>query len=295
MAPPFQFPIRAQNILWILVETFIFALCIYHFNVQNELVEGGFTGITLILKGLFWLSPSITNLVLNVPLFFVSYKILGRSTFVYTLIGTFSFSFWYGVIAKYSPLVIDLREYKVLAALFAGVFIGVGLGIIFNKGGTTGGVDIIARLTKRYFGWSIGRTFLVFDFFVIVASLTYLDYKQAMYTLLAVYVGARVIDWMQEGTSAGEAAMIISDHRTEIADGIHATMNRGTTRLIEKGGYSVRDLEVLYVVVARNEINRLKTLVKSVDQHAFITLHDVYEVTGELFTFDENRIPIKET
>lgn len=136
---------------------------------------------------------------------------------------------------------------------------------------------------------------MIFDFFVIVASLTYLDYKQAMYTLLAVYVGARVIDWMQEGTYAGKAAMIISDHRTEIADGIHATMNRGTTRLLAKGGFSGRDLEVLYVVVARNEITRLKTLVKTVDQHAFITLHDVYEVTGEGFTFDENRVPIKET
>ncbi|OIN67983.1 hypothetical protein BLD48_03795 [Exiguobacterium sp. KRL4] len=295
MAPPFQFPIRIQNIIWILIGSFIFAFGIYHFNVQNELAEGGFTGITLILKGLFGFSPSITNLVLNIPLFFVSYKLLGRTTFIYTLIGTFSFSIWYGLIAKYSPLEILLKDDMVLAALFAGVFIGVGLGIIFNNGGTTGGVDIIARLTKRYFGWSIGRTFMVFDFFVIIASLTYLDYKQAMYTLLAVYVGARVIDWMQEGTYAGKAAMIISDHRTEIADGIHATMNRGTTRLIAKGGYSGRDLEVLYVVVARNEITRLKTLVKSVDQHAFITLHDVYEVTGEGFTFDENRIPIKET
>lgn len=288
-----QLPIRFRNIIFILIGSFIFAFGVYHFNVQNNLAEGGFTGITLILRGLFDWSPSITNLALNIPLFFVSYKLLGRTTFIYTLIGTFSFSLWYALVAKYSNLVIDLTDDMVLASLFAGLFIGVGLGIIFNNGGTTGGVDIIARLVQRYVGWSIGKTFLVFDFFVIVLSLTYLDIREAMYTLLAVYVGARVIDSMQEGTYAGKAAMIISDHRTAIADGIHATMNRGTTRLIAKGGYSNKELEVLYVVVGRNEVNRLKTIVKQIDPHAFVTLHHVYEVGGEGFTFDENRVPLK--
>ncbi|MCT4775954.1 MULTISPECIES: YitT family protein [Exiguobacterium] len=288
-----QLPIRFRNIFFILIGSFIFAFGVYHFNVQNNLAEGGFTGITLILRGLFDWSPSITNLALNIPLFFVSYKLLGRTTFIYTLIGTFSFSLWYALIAKYSNLIIDLTDDMVLASLFAGLFIGVGLGIIFNNGGTTGGVDIIARLVQRYVGWSIGKTFLVFDFFVIVLSLTYLDYREAMYTLLAVYIGARVIDSMQEGTYAGKAAMIISDHRTAIADGIHATMNRGTTRLLAKGGYSNKELEVLYVVVGRNEVNRLKTIVRQIDPHAFVTFHHVYEVGGEGFTFDENRVPLK--
>ena len=114
-----QLPIRFRNIFFILIGSFIFAFGVYHFNVQNNLAEGGFTGITLILRGLFDWSPSITNLALNIPLFFVSYKLLGRSTFIYTLIGTFSFSLWYALIAKYSNLIIDLTDDMVLASLFA--------------------------------------------------------------------------------------------------------------------------------------------------------------------------------
>lgn len=141
----------------------------------------------------------------------MGWRLLGKNAFIYTLIGTLGVSLFLYLFQRFSSLRVDLKHDMPLAALFAGVFIGIGLGIIFRYGGTTGGVDIIARLGHKFMGWSMGKTMFMFDFVVISISLVYLDYKEAMYTLVAVFVGARVIDFMQEGAYAGKAAMIISE------------------------------------------------------------------------------------
>ena len=203
--------LRLKNIFFILLGSAIFAFGLVHFNMQNNLAEGGFTGITLLLYFLFNIDPSYSNLILNIPLFIIGWKLLGRSVFYYTLIGTISVSFFLWIFQRYQypiPLDGDLT----LAALFAGVFLGIGLGTIFRFGGTTGGVDIIARLVHKYVGWSMGKTMFLFDVFVITISLIfYLSHREAMYTLVAVFVGARVIDFMQEGAYAAKGAMIISE------------------------------------------------------------------------------------
>jgi uncharacterized membrane-anchored protein YitT (DUF2179 family) len=187
------------------------------------------------------------------------------------------------------PLQSDLT----LAALFAGVFTGIGLGIIFRFGGTTGGVDIIARLVQKYVGWNMGKTMFIFDAVVIALSLfTYLNYKEAMYTLVAVFVGARVIDFMQEGAYSARGAMIISEKNEQIAKKIMDDMERGVTALRGYGSYTKSEREVLYCVVAKNEIMRLKNLITSVDPHAFISISIVHDVHGEGFTLDENKMPI---
>ena len=128
-----------------------------------------------------------------------------------------------------------------MASLYAGVTVGLGLGIIFRFGGTTGGVDILARLANKYFGWSIGRTMFTFDFFVIAASLFYLGRERAMYTLILVFVAARVIDLVQEGLYSAKAAMIISNRPQEISRLILEQMDRGTTLLKGKGGYTQKE------------------------------------------------------
>lgn len=181
-----------------------------------------------------------------------------------------------------------------LVALFAGVFVGVGLGIIFRYGGTTGGVDIIARFAHRYLGMGMGRTMFIFDAVVIGLSiLTYLDYREAMYTLVAVFIGARVIDFMQEGAYAARGAMIISEKNEEIADKIMKDMERGVTVLRGYGSYTRTDREVLYCVVGKNELVRLKNAITSVDPHAFVSVSEVHDVLGEGFTLDENKNPIE--
>jgi len=284
--------LKIKNIVFILIGSTIMSFGLVNFNMQNKLAEGGFTGITLLFYFLFKWDPSYTNLILNIPLFFIGWKLLGRNAFLYTIIGTVGVSISLWIFQRYTiemPLEHDLT----LAALFAGAFTGIGLGIIFRFGGTTGGVDIIARLVQKYAGWNMGKTMFLFDACVIAISwFTYLNYKQAMYTLVAVFVGARVIDFIQEGAYSARGAMIISDQNVQIAAKIMAEMDRGVTALRAYGSYTKNEREVLYCVVAKNEIIRLKNLITSVDPHAFVSISVVHDVHGEGFTLDENKMPL---
>ncbi|KAB7708923.1 DUF2179 domain-containing protein [Bacillus aerolatus] len=288
-----MFGMKVKNIFFILLGSAIYGFGLVHFNMENNLAEGGFTGITLLLYNLFAIDPSYSNLVLNIPLFFIGWKLLGKTSFFYTILGTVSVSVFLWIFQRYQ-LHIPLHDDLFLAALFAGVFIGIGLGITFRYGGTTGGVDIIARLVHKYRHVSMGKTMFLFDAVVITASLlTYIDYREAMYTLVAVFVGARVIDFMQEGAYAARGAMIISNHHVEIAEKINKQMDRGVTVLKGHGSFTKENREVLYCVVGKNEIVRLKNLITSVDPHAFVSVTVVHDVFGEGFTLDENKRPLE--
>ncbi len=283
---------KLKNILIILLGAAIYAFGLVHFNMANNLAEGGFTGITLLLFFLFSINPAITNLVLNIPVFVAGWKLLGKTTFFYTIIGTVGVSIFLELFQRYQ-FEIPLEGDLFLASLFAGAFIGIGLGIIFRSGGTTGGVDIIARLVQKYIGWPIGRTMFLFDACVITLSLiTYLTPREGMYTLVAVLIGARLIDVLQEGLYAGRGALIISDKYEEIGNQIIKDMNRGITVLEGHGFFSKQKKKVLYCVIAKNEIVTLKNLVMAIDPHAFVTISSVHEVMGEGFTLDENKNPI---
>lgn len=287
-----MFGLKLKNIIFILLGSAIFSFGIVHFNMQNNLGEGGFTGITLLLYFIWGWDPAITNILLNIPLFFIGWKFLGRNTFLYTIIGTSAVSVFLSIFQAFQ-FQIGLQNDMTLVALFAGVFIGVGLGIIFRFGGTTGGVDIIARLVNKYAGWSMGRTMFLFDFVVIATSVfAILDLVEGMYTLVAVYVGARVIDFIQEGAYSAKGTTIISSQSEEIAGKILKEMDRGVTVLDGRGSFSGEKRDVLYCVVARNEIVRLKGIINSIDPHAFVAVSTVHDVLGEGFTLDENKNPL---
>lgn len=286
--------IRIQNIFFILLGAAIFSFGLVHFTIQHELAEGGFTGITLILLFAFQWDPAVMNLLLNIPMFIIGWKMLGRRSLIYTVIGTVAVSVFIKVFMKYQ-LYIHMEGDLFLVALFAGVFIGVGLGIIFRSGGTTGGVDIIARLAHQKFGWTMGKTMFIFDTFVILASwLVYLDYRTMMYTLVALFVGARVIDFVQEGAYSARGAFIVSNHSDELAEEIGKAMNRGVTVFRGYGHFTKADREILYCVVGKNEMIRLKNVITSVDPEAFVSLIEVHDVMGEGFTLDEQKRPLNE-
>lgn len=285
--------IKIKNILGIMLGAAIFSFGFVHFNMQNELGEGGFTGITLILYFTLNWDPALLNLLLNIPIFIIGWRILGRKAIIYTLVGTFSFSLFLKIFQTYE-MQIHLQDDLLLASLFAGVFVGLGLGIIFRYGGTTGGVDILARLVHKYYGWSMGKTMFIFDAFVIIASwITFLDARSMMYTLVAVFVGARVIDFVQDGAYAGRGALIVSNSPEAIADAIATRMERGVTVLNGRGYFTKEEKEVLYCVVAKNEIVKLKSIIREVDPHAFFSVLDVHEVAGEGFTLDAKKQPIE--
>jgi uncharacterized membrane-anchored protein YitT (DUF2179 family) len=286
-----EMKLKVKNILMIIVGSAIFAFGLNYFNIANQLVEGGFTGVTLLLKYLFDFSPALTNLLLNIPLFFIGWKVLGRNAFIYTIIGTLSVSLFLWIFRDFQ---LSLGEDLLLAALYAGVTAGIGLGLVFRYGGTTGGVDIIARLCFRYMGWSIGKTMFTFDVTIIAISLIYLDHKLAMYTIIAVFVGARVIDFMLEGAYAAKAIFIVSDHAQQIAEKVLRDMERGATLLKGRGGYTGSHKEVLYCVVSRGELMRVKGIVRQIDPYAFVAVSDVHDVLGEGFTHDEQKRPLRE-
>lgn len=284
--------IKIKNLLFIILGSAIFSFGLVHFNIQNELAEGGFTGITLILFFAFKWDPALMNLVLNIPMFIIGWRMLGKRVFTYTLVGTLSVSVFIKIFMKYQ-IDIHLEGDLLLVALFAGVFVGVGLGIIFRFGGTTGGVDIIARLAQIHWGWSIGKTMFMFDALVILVSwYVYLDHRSVMYTLVALFVGARVIDFVQEGAYAARGAFIISDHQDAIATKIALEMDRGVTVFKGYGHFTKADRSILYCVIGKNEIMRMKNIITSIDPHAFVSVTDVHDVMGEGFTLDEQKQPI---
>ncbi|MFD1436589.1 YitT family protein [Kroppenstedtia eburnea] len=271
-----------KPILMILTGAFLFSIAINYFAIPNKLAEGGFTGIALVLHYLFGYSPGTVILVMNIPLFFIGYKVFGKRALLYTILGTVSVSVavWLTE-GDYKPVGDPL-----LAALYTGVLIGGGLGLIFRAGGTTGGVDIIARMVHKYWDWSIGRTMFLFDLLVIAGSTFIIGREKAMYTVVAVFVGSRVIDFVVEGLNTSKAATIISGKAVSISEKITREMDRGVTLLKGRGGYTGTDKEVLYVVVSRNELPKMKQLVHSIDPYAFVVVHDVRDVLGEGFTYD---------
>ena len=268
-----------KTLIFIAIGTFIFSFGVNYFVIANELGEGGVTGIALVLNYQFGIPPSVTILLLNIPLFILGMWKLGFRSMIYTILGVLFVTLFLWLTDQFRFPMEDLM----LSALFGGVLIGLGLGINFRAGGTTGGSDIAARLMFRYFRVNMGRTMLIIDAVVISGSAFIIGLEKAMYTLVMVFVASKIIDFVQEGAYAARSAMIISDYTEEIAERIIHDMKRGATISKARGAYTNNEKEILFCVISRNEIARLKKLVREIDPKAFIVLSDVHDVLGEGF------------
>ncbi|MCJ8011059.1 YitT family protein [Paenibacillus sp. KQZ6P-2] len=276
-----------KMVLPIILGAAIYAFGLLYFIIPNQLMEGGVTGITVLLNYAFAIPPALSTLLLNIPLFMLGWKILGGKQMIYTGVGIASLTFFLWLFEKLinAGWIIPFqteRDY-ILAALYAGVTLGTGLGIVFRFGGTTGGSDIVARICNRRFGWSMGQIILAIDVIIIAASLFFIPRERILYTLVAVFISSKVIDFIQEGAYAAKAFTIISDHAPEIADLITVEMDRGVTLIPAIGAYSKQAKHMAYCVVARQEIRRLNEIVKSIDPRAFVIINDVHDVLGEGF------------
>ncbi len=263
--------------------SFIYALGINYFAIPNKLSEGGIIGITIMFYYLFEWSPGVINFTLNGILFLIGYKLLDRRTIFYTLLATILASFFLFVTEGWGE---PLGGDSLLAALFAGASVGGGLGLVFRSGGSMGGTAILARLGEKYFGWSLSRTVLIIDLIVIAGSAFVIGREKAMYTLVAVFIGAKVIDLVIEGVDSQKAVTIISNSASMISREMTHSLKRGVTIFNARGGYSDLEKEVLYVVINRQELSKLKRLVRSIDSSAFVVVHEVRDVTGGGFTVE---------
>ncbi|AZN40743.1 YitT family protein [Paenibacillus albus] len=271
----------------VMLGTAIYAFGLQYFVIPNQLMEGGVTGVGILLNYALGWPLSITTLVLNIPLYFLGWKVLGRSHTGYTIFGSVSLSVFLALMEKLisAGWIEPFRTSNdyILAVLYAGVTLGSGLGIVFRYGGTTGGVDIIARIAAKLKGWSMGQFILASDIVVIGLSLLYIPKEKVLYTLVAVFIASKLIDFIQEGAYAAKAFSVVTDHGDEMGKLINQTMDRGVTLYPARGAYSGKNKEVVYCVVARHEIRQLKTIIRSIDPLAFIIITDVHEVLGEGF------------
>lgn len=269
------------EILGVSLGVLLTALGLDMFLIPNKIAAGGVSGIATILHYLIHVPVGATMLVLNVPLFALGILRLGMRFGFRSLYGTITLSLAVDLLA---PVLPTPTQDILLASLYGGVLVGLGLGLVFRYKGTTGGTDLVAAVLRTYTGGNIGRQLFMVDGAVVLAAwATFNSAELAMYALLTIFVVSWLIDVVQEGLSYARAFLIISDRPSEIAAAIVAGLNRGATAWPARGVYTGADREVVLSVVNRSEVSRLKEIIYGVDPCAFVILADVHEVLGEGF------------
>ena len=261
----------------------IYALAYNIFFAPNQVAMGGLTGLGQVLNAVIPVLPvGGTVFAMNVPLFFLGWKYIGGHLLVSSLYAMTFSSFAIDVldmIYRFPP------TDTMLAAIFGGALLGLGIGLVFAKGATTGGTDLIARLLKLKFAWLPMGTLVLFpDFAVIVlAAIAFGRVESALYGVVALFVTTKVMDLVLYGLDSSKVAYIISDAYREIADAITHDMERGLTLLHGEGGWSGAEKKILLVAFKQKQIVALKQTVKAIDPAAFLIVCDAHEVLGDGF------------
>lgn len=257
-------------------------------NIANNLAEGGVTGVTLIIRYWLHIDPAYTTVLINVPLILIGYRYLGKKSLLYTVYGTLSLSFFIWLWQRVSlPVNLNVQHDMFLAGILAGFFGGLGSGLVYRFGGTTGGTDVVARILEKQKGISMGKTLLSLDVLVLTLSLSYLNLRQMMYTLLASYVFSKIVDFIQEGSYSARGLIIISPKSDAIANELMRQLDRGVSFIKAEGGYSGQDKKAIYSVISSTELTIAKRIIETIDSSAFISIIDVNEVLGEGFTYEK--------
>lgn len=270
----------AKEITLIIIGSLFFALGVNLFAIPNELGEGGVTGISMTLYYVFGWSPGFTNFIMNGILLAIGYKVLNKRVTWYTLLAIFFTSVFLHFTEEMGRS-LDIM----LGTVFAGVFIGIGLGLVLRSGGTTGGSTIVARMLNQKFGWAVSTSMFVFDILVVIGSGFVIGIENTMYTGISIYISTKILDYLIDGFDTRKAVTIISPLTDAIAEKVSAEMDRGATIINARGHYSKESKDILYVVINKQELFLLKKTIQQIDDKAFVVVHDVRDVFGEGFTF----------
>ncbi len=268
-----------KEYLIITIGCLFYAVSINYFFISNHLAEGGVAGICLILYYLFKFPVGITYFIINIPLLVMGWKLVGRDFLIKTLYGTTCLSLFIDLTKNMKGPSNDIM----LGSIYGGVFIGIGLGLIFMVNGSTGGTDVIARILNRYFDIPLGKTMLGMDIIILSVAAIFFGKEVVMYTLISMLIVSKAIDFFQDGYTKSKGVIIMSTKSDEIKDRIMEETGRGTTIIKGEGGYTRNEMNLLYCVVNKFELNKVKSIVKEVDTFAFLTVSDVSEVWGEGF------------
>ena len=272
---------RGFRYIGIILGCFIASCSINLFLVPSRLLTGGATGIAIIVYYLTGLPIGMQTLVYNIPLLYASYKLLGKAYTADVVIGTVIFSVCLDLtrfLNAYAPLN-DLM----LAAIFGGVFNGIGYGLVFRMNGSTGGVDIIGAIVKKYWSFNMGGAIFAMNTVIMCVAGFLFGIAPAMFTLICMYVNSHVTDKVIAGFNKRKAVLIISDHADEIADGILDNLHRGVTFLHGQGAYTAHEHEVVFAVVNLTQVAKVKLIAHNADPNAFMIIMSANEVLGKGF------------
>lgn len=261
----------------------LMALSFVLFFDPHSIAPGGLTGLAVIINYLFNIPLWFVNLIFNVPLFILAYKVLTKRECLKTLSGIIFFTLALNLFENFENF--QITNDVLLSTLTGGVILGLGLGVIFNINGTTGGTDLIGLILNRWLpSISVPKLMGVADFIVVMSSIFATGKIEiGLYSALGLYVAVVVSDMVVQGFYSAKSFTIISNSPDEISNAILEKMNRGVTILSAKGGYTKEEKDALLVVVGKREVSTLRKIVKSVDHNAFVVITDVHEALGEGF------------
>jgi len=255
------------------------ALCAVAINgilIPQKFLSGGATGMALLI---YYMLPGLSlggiYLVLNIPLFILGWKFVGLRFFLYSIAGMMIFSGFIELIKITLPI-----QDKLLSALLAGIITGAGAGTILRSWGSAGGSDILSVILLNRFSIRLGTTILIFNSLILAAAAILFSLEMALYTLIYIYVGSYMINFVVTGLSQRKAVQIVSSRWEEISQEIMRKIGRGVTITQGRGGYTGREIQVLYTVINFRELSRLKQVVRRVDPDALVVVTDTLEVMG---------------
>lgn len=272
----------AVDIVYDIASALFFAVGLSCFSAPNQIAPGGASGVAVLVRHLVGLPLGTVTLLINIPLLLLAWRFLGRSFTLKTLKTVAIQTVMLNYVAPYFPI---YQGEHIIAGLFGGVFIGVALALVFMRGSTTGGGDIVSRLTQlRFRHVPIGKMMLAFDMLVLVASmLVFRNIEAGLYGLISIYATSRVVDGMLYGLDNGKVLLVISPQQKEIANQILEKLGRGVTFLEGQGAYSGQQRQVLMCAVRSPEYHSVEEIIRGLDPDAFVLTLEAGEIQGEGF------------
>ena len=252
------------------------AFALETFLIPNTILDGGVTGISIIVSKLTDLPVSGLVLILNIPFIYIGYKSLGKEFLMSAVYSMILFSLSLSVFQYIEPV----TEQMLLATVYGGILLGIGVGIVLRYGGCVDGTESVSLVISKKTTFSVGQIVLIFNIVIFSVAGAIFGIDRAMYSLLTYFITSKVIDFVSDGLEQVKAALIVTDRGTDMAHEIYRRLGRTVTTIRGKGLIS-GDKEVMYVVINRIEISELRSIADDMDEEAFITILDVSDIIGQ--------------
>jgi uncharacterized membrane-anchored protein YitT (DUF2179 family) len=268
-----------RNVVFMCVGAVLVAVGLEIFLVPNSIIDGGITGISIILAHLTGIRIGVFLFVLNLPFLIVGYQQIGKTFALSTLLSIIVLS----VTASLLVPVPGFTNDPLLAAVFGGIIVGIGVGLVIRNGGSSDGTEVVAVLINKKSPWSVGEIIMFLNIFILGSAGFVFGWNYAMYSLIAYFIAFKTIDVTINGLNETRAVWIISDNYREIGDALISRLGRGVTYMNAEGAFTGDDKKVVFSVITRLEEAKLKSIIEEMDSQAFLAIGEIAEVRGGRF------------